>query len=385
MSHPYTQVKQGKQHINNPETHQTIEAHETVEQSVCSVCNNKRPKFDWKRKRDFTYAEIHKATHGFSPKNFLSEGGFGSVYKGELCGQKIAVKQHMCANHKGEKEFKSEVDALSKARHENVVMLLGSCSEGNNRLLVYEYVCNGSLDQHLSRMTKPKPKLDNKINIIFMEKKFQQVTRGTNFGFYCAEHSRKLLSWQDRVKVASGAANGLLYLHENNIIHRDVTPNNILLTHDYEVLLGDFGLARTVIEDSSYSTDCVGNLSYMAPEYAEFGKVSIKTDVYAFGVVLLQLITGMRTTDKRVEEKGLVGWARPLLREGKCQELIDGRMINSHDCHQLYWMSHLAGNCLQRDPHKRLHMSTTHDYSHLMLSLSSIGSKCRLKANMDQV
>ncbi|KAL9321663.1 hypothetical protein ACSQ67_009716 [Phaseolus vulgaris] len=203
----------------------------------------------------------------------------------------------------------------------HVVMLLGSCSEGNHRLLVYEYVCNGSLDQHLS------------------------------------QHSRKLLNWQDRVKVAVGAAKGLLYLHENNIIHRDVTTNNILLTHDYDVLLGDFGLARTVIEDSSYSTECVGNLTYMAPEYAEFGKVSIKTDVYSFGVVLLQLITGMRTTDKRVADKGLVGWARPLLKEGKCQALIDGRMINSHDRHQLYWMSRLAGNCLQRDL-IRLHMST---------------------------
>ncbi|KAL2337298.1 hypothetical protein Fmac_011744 [Flemingia macrophylla] len=116
--------------------------------------------------------------------------------------------------------------------------------------------------------------------------------------------------WQDRVKIADGAAKGLLYLHENNIIHRDVTPSNILLTHDNKVLLGDFGLARTLIEDSSYSTDCVGNLAYMAPEYAEFGKVSIKTDVYAFGVVLLQLITGLRTTDKRVGEKGLVGWVR---------------------------------------------------------------------------
>ncbi|ESW20768.1 hypothetical protein PHAVU_005G013100 [Phaseolus vulgaris] len=326
MSNP--QVEQEKQHMSNHETHQK------VAQSVCSVCHNRRPQFERNKKREFSYVELHAATQGFSPKNFLSEGGFGSVYKGELCGQKIAVKQHMCANRKGEKEFKSEVDALSKAIHENVVMLLGSCSEGNHRLLVYEYVCNGSLDQHLS------------------------------------QHSRKLLNWQDRVKVADGAAKGLLYLHENNIIHRDMTTNNILLTHDYDVLLGDFGLARTVIEDSSYSTECVGNLTYMAPEYAEFGKVSIKTDVYSFGVVLLQLITGMRTTDKRVADKGLVGWARPLLKEGKCQALIDGRMINSHDCHQLYWMSRLAGNCLQRDPEKRLHMST------VVKALNQIGKGC---------
>ena len=101
--------------------------------------------------RDFKYSELYNATQGFSQKNFLSEGGFGAVYKGKLDGMTIAVKQHKSASSQGEKEFKSEVNVLSNARHENVVMLLGSCSEGSNRLLVYEYVCNGSLDQHLSR------------------------------------------------------------------------------------------------------------------------------------------------------------------------------------------------------------------------------------------
>ncbi|XP_057458132.1 proline-rich receptor-like protein kinase PERK8 [Lotus japonicus] len=286
---------------------------------VCSVCNNRRPKLEWKR--DFTYAELHAATQGFSLKNFLSEGGYGSVYKGVLHGHKIAVKKHVHASYKAEREFKSEVDALSKARHENVVMLLGSCSEGSHRLLVYEYVCNGSLDPHLS------------------------------------QHSRKPLCWQDRMKIANGAAKGLLYLHENNIIHRDITTNNILLTHDYEVLLGDFGLAKIVTEDHSSSIDCVGNQAYWAPEYAEFGKVSIKTDVYSFGMVLLQLITGMRTTDRRLGEKGLVGWARSQLRDGECQRFIDRRMMNSHDCHQVFWMCRLAGNCLKKDPNKRLDMT----------------------------
>lgn len=115
---------------------------------VCSVCNNRRLKIG--SKRDFSYIELYTATQGFSAKNFLSEGGFGSVYKGQLNGMTIAVKQHKSASFQGEKEFKSEVNVLRKARHENVVMLIGSCSEGNNRLLVYEYVCNGSLDQHLS-------------------------------------------------------------------------------------------------------------------------------------------------------------------------------------------------------------------------------------------
>nr|WIL59835.1 nodulation protein [Melilotus officinalis] len=285
---------------------------------ICSVCKNKRLKIG--SKREFSYIELYTATQGFSAKNFLSEGGFGSVYKGQVNGMTIAVKQHKSASFQGEKEFRSEVNVLRKARHENVVMLLGSCSEGNNRLLVYEYVCNGSLDQHLS------------------------------------EHSRSPLTWEDRIKVAIGAARGLLYLHKNHIIHRDVRPNNILVTHDNQPLIGDFGLARTHNKDLTHSTEVVGTWGYLAPEYAEYGKVSSRTDVYSFGVVLLQLITGMRTTDKRLGGRSLVGWARPLLKDRNYPDLIDERIIDTHDYHQLFWMIRLAEKCLSRDPKKRLSM-----------------------------
>ncbi|KAI4332886.1 hypothetical protein L6164_017760 [Bauhinia variegata] len=298
---------------------------------LCSVCKNERPKTG--TTCNFSYSELHAATRGFSDKNFISEGGFGSVYKGQLNGMTVAVKQHKNAGVQGEKEFKAEVNVLSKARHENVVMLLGSCSEGNNRLLVYEYVCNGSLDQHLSRK-----------NIVHF---LIQLIR---------EHSRKPLSWENRVKIAIGVARGLLYLHENGIIHRDMRPNNILLTHDHQPLLGDFGLARTQNQDSIHSTEVVGALGYLAPEYAELGKVSTKTDVYSFGVVLLQLITGMRTTDKRLGGRSLVGWARPLLRERNYPDLVDERVTDGPDFHQLFWMVRIAEKCLSRDPQKRLHM-----------------------------
>lgn len=137
-----------KQNINNNYWIEELYSDMELRNSVCSICKNRRPKIGWKR--DFTYLDLHVATEGFSPKNFLSEGGFGSVYRGEIKGLKIAVKQHKSASSQGEKEFKAEVNVLSKARHDNLVMLLGSCSEGKNRLLVYEYVCNGSLDQHLS-------------------------------------------------------------------------------------------------------------------------------------------------------------------------------------------------------------------------------------------
>ncbi|KAL5719420.1 non-specific serine/threonine protein kinase [Ranunculus cassubicifolius] len=295
---------------------------DAFEKSVCSVCKNRRPRIGWQR--DFSYAELYAATDGFSAETFLSEGGFGTVYKGRLRdGLIIAVKQHKDASEQGEKEFKSEVHVLSKARHRNVVMLLGSCSEGNHRLLVYEYVCNGSLDRHISKS------------------------------------SRKILSWDDRVKIALGAARGLKYLHENNIIHRDMRPNNILVTHDHEALLGDFGLAKTQHEDTdehSIDNRVVGTFGYLAPEYAESGRVSTKTDVYSYGVVLLQLITGLRTTDKKLGEKSLVGWAWPLLKEKKYPDLVDSRILDTHDFYQLFWMVRLAEKCLDRNPDKRTSM-----------------------------
>ncbi|XP_004308194.1 PREDICTED: probable receptor-like protein kinase At5g18500 [Fragaria vesca subsp. vesca] len=315
---------ESKQHSYKNDWTGEFQADEDFKNATCTFCNNQRPKIGWKR--DFTYAELQAATDSFSAKNYLSEGGFGSVYKGELNGVKIAVKQHKNASFQGEKEFKSEVHVLSKARHENLVMLLGSCSKGRQRLLVYEYVCNGSLDQHLSTHPNNKP-----------------------------------LSWDKKIKIATGAAKGLKYLHQNNIIHRDVRPNNILVTHDYESLLGDFGLARTQHEDPDLSSDTtrvVGTLGYLAPEYAESGKVSTKTDVYAFGVILLQLITGIRPTDKKLGGKSLVGWARPLLKERNYPDLIDPRNADAHDVHQLYWMVRIAEKCLTRDPHKRLTMDT---------------------------
>ncbi|KAL0384839.1 UNVERIFIED_CONTAM: Proline-rich receptor-like protein kinase PERK12 [Sesamum radiatum] len=245
------------------------------ENSICSVCKNKRPTIGLQR--DFTYEELREATNGFSRKNFLSEGGFGSVFKGRLKdGLVVAVKQHKAASLQGEKEFKSEVHVLSQARHQNVVVLLGSCAEGSHRLLVYEYVCNGSLQERLS------------------------------------DDSQEPLNWEQRIKIALGAARGLAYLHARNIVHRDMRPDNILITHDHESMLGDFGLAKAQQDDTS-ETCVVGTLGYLAPEYAESGKMSTKTDVYSYGVVLLQLISGLRTTDEIPEGKSLVGWVVNIL------------------------------------------------------------------------
>ncbi|CAA2961306.1 inactive kinase SELMODRAFT_444075-like [Olea europaea subsp. europaea] len=313
-------IKREKKKQNNGEGNETKTQTREEFESTCSVCRNKRPKLAMQR--EFTFEELYEATGGFSGENFLSEGGFGLVFKGVLeNGLKIAVKQHKAASLQGEKEFKSEVHVLSQARHQNLVMLLGSCSKGSQRLLVYEYVCNGSLEELLSG------------------------------------DSKRPLNWEKRIKIALGAAKGLAYLHARNIVHRDMRPSNILITHDHESRLGDFGLAKAQEDDSITSVSgMVGTLGYMAPEYAEHGKMSTKTDVYSFGMVMLQLITGLRITDKIPEGKSLVGWAKPLLESKNYPDLIDKRIADSHDVHQLLWMVRVAESCLKKDPNVRCTM-----------------------------
>ncbi|KAJ0759632.1 putative protein kinase RLK-Pelle-PERK-2 family [Helianthus annuus] len=233
---------------------------------LCSICLHKAP-IVVKPPRWFTYAELELATGGFSKANFLAEGGFGSVHRGILPdGQAVAVKQHKLASCQGDKEFCSEVEVLSCAQHRNVVMLIGFCVEDGKRLLVYEYVCNRSLDFHLyGRRQVP-------------------------------------LEWSSRQKIALGAARGLRYLHEECrvgcIVHRDVRPNNILVTHDFEPMVGDFGLARWQPDgDTGESTRVIGTFGYLAPEYAESGQITEKADVYSFGVVLMELVSGRKAVD----------------------------------------------------------------------------------------
>ncbi|KAK6925515.1 Serine-threonine/tyrosine-protein kinase, catalytic domain [Dillenia turbinata] len=315
---------------------------EVFDNSSCSICKNRRPPDGWKR--DFTYKELRVATDDFSQEYIISDGEFGTVYKGKLKnGLRIAVKQNKSVSVQEENRLVAEIHILSKARHRNVVKLLGSCSEENLRLPVYEYVCNGSLDLQLK----------SKIMC------FQFSSTCSHLPLFQLKNILlTALSWEERMKIALGASRGLNYLHENNIIHRDVRPENILVTHDHEALLGGFQLAKETHQlDQSVESMVIGTFGYLAPEYAENGKVSTKTDVYAFGVVLLQLITGRWTTDARLGETSLVGWARPLLKEKKFSELVDPSILNCHDPKQLQWMVRLVEACLSMDPHKRSPMS----------------------------
>ncbi|CAL5360396.1 inactive protein kinase SELMODRAFT_444075-like [Camellia sinensis] len=295
---------------------------------LCSICQHKAPVFG-KPPKWFSYAELEHATRGFSQANFLAEGGFGSVHRGVLSdGQVIAVKQYKLASSQGDLEFCSEVEVLSCAQHRNVVMLIGFCVEDKRRLLVYEYICNGSLDSHL-------------------------------YG-----HSQEPLEWSARQKIAVGAARGLRYLHEECrvgcIVHRDMRPNNILLTHDFEPLVGDFGLARWQPDgDLGVETRIIGTFGYLAPEYTQSGQITEKADVYSFGVVLVELVTGRKAVDvsRPKGQQCLTEWARPLLEKNAVDELIDPCLRNCYSEQEVHSMLHCASLCIRRDPHLRPRMS----------------------------
>uniref|UniRef100_A0A7N0URK2 Protein kinase domain-containing protein n=1 Tax=Kalanchoe fedtschenkoi TaxID=63787 RepID=A0A7N0URK2_KALFE len=289
---------------------------------LCATCGIRTELFI-KDSMKFSYTEIQQATNDFAKENLLGEGGFGHVYKGELTdGQKIAAKVRKEASDQGFEEFHSEVYVLSFARHKNIVMLLGYCSKENHNILVYEFVCNNSLYWHL----------------------YDAPT---------------ILEWHHRYVIAIGTAKGLRFLHEEcrggPIIHRDMRPSNILLTHDFVPMLGDFGLAKwkTGGDDEIQHTRILGTLGYLAPEYAESGIVSVRTDVYAFGVVLLQLISGRRVLVANGENQSIRQWGVPLIEKLALHELIDHRLGDLYDTLQLYLMAKTAYLCLQTNPELR--------------------------------
>ncbi|CAA0825177.1 Protein kinase superfamily protein [Striga hermonthica] len=231
----------------------------------------------------FTFREVANATENFNPDLLVGEGGFGRVYKGYLkkTNQVVAVKQLDRNGVQGNREFLAEVLTLSLVHHPNLVNLIGYCADGRQRILVYEFMQNGSLEDHLLDLPPNKQPLD----------------------------------WATRMKIARGAARGLEYLHDMAnppIIFRDFKPSNILLDGEFNPKLSDFGLARLgpTGEQDHVSTRVMGTYGYCAPEYAQTGKLTAKSDVYSFGVVFLEIISGRRAIDstKATEEENLVSW-----------------------------------------------------------------------------
>lgn len=287
---------------------------------------------------------LRNVTNNFSEENILGQGGFGVVYKGELHdGTKIAVKRMGSGviSSKGLNEFKSEIAVLTKVRHRHLVALLGYCLDGNEKLLVYEYMPQGTLSRHL---------------------------------FNWAEEGLKPMEWTRRLTIALDVARGVEYLHglaHQSFIHRDLKPSNILLGDDMRAKVSDFGLVRLAPEGKgSIETRIAGTFGYLAPEYAVTGRVTTKVDVFSFGVILMELITGRKALDDSQPEESmhLVTWFRRMhLNKDTFRKAIDPTIdLNEETLASISTVAELAGHCCAREPYQRP------DMGHAVNVLSSL-------------
>ncbi|XP_021283849.1 probable serine/threonine-protein kinase PIX13 isoform X2 [Herrania umbratica] len=284
----------------------------------------------------FTLAELKAATRNFRPDTVLGEGGFGRVFKGWVdektyapskvgVGMAVAVKKSNPDSSQGLQEWQAEVKFLGKFCHPNLVKLLGYCWEENQFLLVYEYMQKGSLENHLFRMGGAEP-----------------------------------LTWETRLRIAIGAAQGLAFLHtsEKSVIYRDFKASNILLDWAYNAKLSDFGLAKLgpINGNSHVTTRVMGTYGYAAPEYVATGHLYVKSDVYGFGVVLLELLTGLRAldTNRPSGEQNLVEWAKySLTQKKKLKKIMDPRLEEQYPIKAALQTGELILKCLESDPKNR--------------------------------
>ncbi|XP_042445447.1 probable serine/threonine-protein kinase PBL11 [Zingiber officinale] len=285
--------------------------------------------------KSFSLTDLKNATKNFSSTSYLGEGGFGCVFKGWIdehtyaptkagTGIVVAIKKLKRESSQGYKEWLAEVTYLSQLRHENLVKLIGYCSEADSKLLVYEYMQKGSLENHLfKRGVQPIP-------------------------------------WATRVRIAIDVARGLSFLHglETQIIFRDLKASNILLDTDFNAKLSDFGLARNgpTGDKSHVSTRVVGTRGYAAPEYVATGHLSLKSDIYTFGVLLLELLSGRRAMDEDsgASEQTLVDWAKPFLKnKGRMLRIMDIGLEGRYSKKEAQVIAFLALQCLHLDPKSR--------------------------------
>jgi interleukin-1 receptor-associated kinase 4 len=290
--------------------------------------------------KSFNFNDLKNATKNFRSESLIGEGGFGCVFKGWFdestltptkpgSGIVVAIKKLKDESFQGHKEWLAEVNYLGQLRHENLVKLIGYCIESDKRLLVYEFMPKGSLENHLFR------------------KGVQPI------------------SWATRMKIVVGVARGLSFLHslDANVIFRDLKASNILLDSDYSAKLSDFGLARDgpTGDNTHVSTRVIGTQGYAAPEYVATGHLSLKSDVYSFGVVLLELLTGRRALDEGTgifSEETLVEWAKPFLSDNRgVLRIMDTRLGGQYNKKVAQGVASLALQCLHSDPKTRPVMS----------------------------
>ncbi|XP_059660626.1 G-type lectin S-receptor-like serine/threonine-protein kinase At4g27290 [Cornus florida] len=281
----------------------------------------------------FNMITVAEATNNFSDSNKIGEGGFGPVYKGQLAsGQEIAVKRLSENSKQGLHEFKNEVILIAKLQHRNLVRLLGCCIQGEERMLIYEYMRNGSLD---------------------------------SFIFGGSNYASNFLEWKRRFEIIVGIARGLLYLHRDSrlrIIHRDLKASNVLLDNNMNPKISDFGIARAFAGDELHAKTrrVIGTYGYMSPEYVINGLFSMKLDVFSFGVLVLEIVSGkkIRQFHHPDHHHNLVGHAWKLFVEGKAFELIDPQMEDSFPMSEVLRCIQVGLLCVQRRPEDRPTMSS---------------------------
>ncbi|CAI9106201.1 OLC1v1005294C1 [Oldenlandia corymbosa var. corymbosa] len=312
--------------------------------------------------KSFSFNDLKNATKNFQPDSLLGEGGFGYVFKGWIDentlaatkpghGKVVAVKKLKTESFQGHKEWLAEVNYLGQLHHENLVKLIGYCSESDQRLLVYDFMPRGSLENHLF-------------------KKGVQV-----------------MTWVTRIKIAVDVARGLCFLHnlDANVIYRDLKASNILLDSDFTAKLSDFGLARDGPsgDKTHVSTRVVGTQGYAAPEYIATGRLTSKSDVYSFGVILLELLSGKRAMgDENMggNDETLVDWAIPFLTDSRITRIMDTRLGGQYSKKSAQAAAAVALSCLDPDPKQRPVMKKVlEDLEEALIPIDSPKSIARAK------
>uniref|UniRef100_A0A0E0DMP4 non-specific serine/threonine protein kinase n=1 Tax=Oryza meridionalis TaxID=40149 RepID=A0A0E0DMP4_9ORYZ len=282
--------------------------------------------------KQFMIKEIKEATNNFDRRNILGQGGFGIVYKGRLRdGTIVAVKRMKdCFSVCGDDQFHTEVEVISLIVHRNLLRLTGFCITDTERLLVYPFMPNGTVSSKLQEYVGGKPTLD----------------------------------WTRRRKIALGAARGLVYLHEQcdpKIIHRDIKASNVLLDEYFEAVVADFGLVKLLDHGESHAVTAVrGTMGRIPPEYLMTGQTSEKTDVYGFGFLLIELITGRKTMElheDEYQEGGILDWAKELLEGNKLSSFVDSRLRDNYVISELEEMVKIALLCTMYNPDQRPSMA----------------------------
>ncbi|KAF8410081.1 hypothetical protein HHK36_002603 [Tetracentron sinense] len=289
----------------------------------------------------YTLRELKDSTNGFADENVIGEGGYGIVYHGVLKDNtQVAVKNLLNNRGQAEKEFKVEVEAIGRVRHKNLVRLLGYCAEGAHRMLVYEYVDNGNLEQWLHGDVGPYSPL----------------------------------TWETRMNIILGTAKGLTYLHEGlepKVVHRDVKSSNILLDKQWNPKVSDFGLAKLLGSERSYvTTRVMGTFGYVAPEYASTGMLNERSDIYSFGILIMEIITGRNPVDysRPPGEVNLVEWLKMMVTNQNAERVLDPKIPDKPSLKAFKKALLVALRCVDPEAKKRpkmghvIHMLEVDDF-----------------------